>query len=274
MLVKQPFEAFYLPSQPGRAFCTYFKPEVDQKQLYLFLPSVAEDMNRCRAMVAAQARHLASCGIGVILLDYFGTGDSEGDFSETSWDVWKQNALDLCDWAEARSLKVTGLWGVRFGAMLAAELAHEHKERFSKLLFWQPVISGQSYMTQILRMRMAGQMDRSEPIEKTDSIRARMRAGESVEIGGYLYSGELGCELDSKNLADYELQHLRSVDWFEILRSQESDFPRTSQNVHEMWLNRGVSLKAKGFLGAAFWQIQERVLAPELIKLTTQAMQR
>ena len=45
-------------------------------------------MNRCRAMVALQARAFAALGAGTLVLDPFGTGESSGEFVAASWATW------------------------------------------------------------------------------------------------------------------------------------------------------------------------------------------
>ena len=270
--VNCPYEASYVKSGDGHILCTHFIPEGEQKDTLIFLPSVAEEMNRCRVMVAMQARCLAQKGIGVVLVDYYGTGDSQGHFKDTDWDIWKRNVLDVCEWVEEKNLNVLGLWGLRMGALLAAEVNHDNPGRFKKLVLWQPVISGKTYMTQLFRMRMARQMDGGSAIEKPDEVRARIQHGEAIEIGGYLYSAQLAAQLDSKELMAYNMGSHVTVDWFESIRSREAAFPVGSQKLHQQWLESGVDLSVHSFVGDAFWQMPERALAPELIDITTRTL--
>ena len=66
-------------------------PEVAFKGTVMHLPAFGEEMNKSRAMVAAQARALANEGFQVFVPDYYGTGDSGGDFSEATWDLWLED---------------------------------------------------------------------------------------------------------------------------------------------------------------------------------------
>src|SRR5689334_9630124 len=61
------------------------------RQAVLVLPPFAEELNKCRPMLAAQARALAAAGLDVLLVDLFGTGDSDGEFVEARWERWQQD---------------------------------------------------------------------------------------------------------------------------------------------------------------------------------------
>jgi hypothetical protein len=71
----------FIDGSGGRLFTLYFAPDaaVSARGGLLFIPPFAEELNRSRHMVVKTARALAAAGWGVLLLDLFGTGDSEGD---------------------------------------------------------------------------------------------------------------------------------------------------------------------------------------------------
>jgi alpha-beta hydrolase superfamily lysophospholipase len=55
-------------------------PEVNPRGSVLHVHAFAEEHNKCRRMVASQARALAALGYTVLAPDLRGCGDSEGDF--------------------------------------------------------------------------------------------------------------------------------------------------------------------------------------------------
>src|SRR5690349_4296190 len=69
-----------------------------RRQSVLVLPPFAEEMNKCRPMLAAQARAFAAAGLDVLLLDLFGTGDSDGEFAEARWPRWQQDLQLARQW--------------------------------------------------------------------------------------------------------------------------------------------------------------------------------
>ena len=90
-LPTEPTQPFVLHAASGPLHATYFAPSGTPHPAgdILVVPAFAEEMNRCRAMVALQARQLAQVGMGTLVLDPYGTGDSCGDFVDADWAVWK-----------------------------------------------------------------------------------------------------------------------------------------------------------------------------------------
>jgi pimeloyl-ACP methyl ester carboxylesterase len=95
------------------------------------------------------ATMLARDGHDVLRFDYFGTGDSAGDCH----DATPENALadiveavhELQDLSGARSVS---LLGMRLGATFAA-LACAAGVRARRLVLWEPVVSGRSYVSEL-----------------------------------------------------------------------------------------------------------------------------
>jgi pimeloyl-ACP methyl ester carboxylesterase len=72
--------------------------------------------------------------IAVLSFDFFGCGDSGGDFSLASYGRWTQNLEDVVDWTAAQSWanpKSIGCWGVSSGTTPCIRLS----ESTSKLAF-------------------------------------------------------------------------------------------------------------------------------------------
>ncbi|MDE2161212.1 MAG: hydrolase 2, exosortase A system-associated, partial [Burkholderiales bacterium] len=168
-----------------RLFALDIVPAGSCRGAVLYLPPFTEEMNRCRAHAARQARALAALGYRCLLLDYHGTGESGGSTPEGDWDLWLDDARRAARWLADDSALPLTVWGVRTGALLAARLAAARETDVERLLFWQPVLDGKQFLNQHLRLRIATQIVHAEARETTESIRARLRAGETIEVGGY-----------------------------------------------------------------------------------------
>lgn len=265
-IVLQPL---YLNSGRGRIFAL-FTPPADNKEVLLFLPSFGEELNRCRVMVAMQARKLAALGYGCLLIDYYGTGDSQGDFSETDWQTWHDNAETAYRWLIDQGHQRIGLWGLRLGAILAAEMAQYYPDGFTRLLLWQPVLDGKTFLTQFMRIRLAMLMDRNEPKETTQQMRDYLQQGHHLEVAGYLLSPQFATEIDSKKLVDYtQIGPNIPVDWFEAITEPGATLLPACEKVTQAWLQQGLKLTVHTYTGPFFWQLHERELTPELLKQTT-----
>lgn len=267
---------FYLDGEYGQIFCLFSDvPDDDIKEVWLCLAPFAEEMNRCRVMVAMQARKLATHNVATLIPDYYGTGDSGGDFSDATWDAWKSDIHTAIHWLEAKGIKRIRLWGIRMGALLAAEIASESAGKFDQLVFWQPVVDGKMMLTQFLRVRVAAAMDRGEAKETTKAMRDRFSSGKSVEIAGYNLSGALAQAIDSKHLGQLSLPAHTQVEWYEQYNEATNSISMPSQKVISQWSEEHkVSVNENTFVGAPFWQVHERELALDLIDKTAQLVQR
>ena len=97
-------------------------------------------------------RQLAAQGWHVLRFDYFGTGDSAGEFDEADLPGWEadiEQALDeLLDMAGARKVALVGL---RLGATLAARVAARRRREVDALALWDPVLDGPAYLDELWR---------------------------------------------------------------------------------------------------------------------------
>jgi pimeloyl-ACP methyl ester carboxylesterase len=95
------------------------------------------------------ARQLSHSGCHALRFDYFGTGDSAGDFEEADQDQWLADIgtaiAELRDVAQVTRIALVGL---RYGAALAAMAAREHNE-VDRLVLWDPVVDGAGYLATI-----------------------------------------------------------------------------------------------------------------------------
>lgn len=259
----------FIEGSKGPLFCLTYLPEDKSAEILLFLPPFAEELNRCRVMVAMQARQLAVIGVGTLLLDYFGTGDSDGEFHDTNWSQWLQDARTAIAWLHDQGYDRISLWGMRLGTLLAAEIANQSPELFSRVLLWQPVLNGEKYLTQFFRIRLAFLMEHDGNQESTQHIRAVLRQGNGIEIAGYELSSQLADDLDSKNLQNLTNLKGFEIHWFEWVLDETSKLPPVSQKLMNDWQQQDINPVVHLFKGSSFWQAHERQLSPELIKLTT-----
>ena len=197
-------EPFYLDGSAGSLFCLLLTPAeaATPAGSFLYLPPFAEEANRSRRMAVLQGRRLAARGWAVLLLDPFGTGDSAGGFGEAGWEIWLDDASRAASWLTKRWPNApVVLWGLRLGALLAADLAAQDPKRYDRLLFWQPVLRGDRFVVQFLRLRVAAAMAAGEK-ENIKNLRDSLAGGELVEIAGYELSSRLVTSIERLRLAE------------------------------------------------------------------------
>lgn len=264
-------QPFFLESAGHRCFALYRAPEGGTNRNVLFVPAFNEEMNRCRSMLGFAAKALAEQGIGSLLLDLHGTGESDGDHDDARWALWLQNLDSAVQWLEAHG-GCEALIGVRLGAMLAADWSRQSPQA-RRLLLWQPVLDGLSHMTQFLRVRIAANMDRSDmPKETTQTMREQWARGESVEVAGYAMHPELAQAIDQRKLVALPPPAVVAVDWFSHLNPATGGATPAETQVIEAWRQAGVNVNAHCFEGQAFWQLHQRTAALDLVDRTCKAL--
>ena len=258
----------FLQFNGRRLFALQFVPTGTCCGALLYLPPFAEEMNRCRSHVVLQARALAAAGWSCLLLDPHGTGESDGQIVDADWDHWRADAVAAARWLMGQSGQPLTLWGLRTGALLAAEVATEMATPAQAgacgLLLWQPVLDGKRFLTQYLRLRIASQMMRDSERETVESIRARLSAGETIEVAGYPLTGRLADALATRHIANLSgLADLR-IDWLEMVSKPGQPLSPASQRQADAWIAAGARVATATVADPMIWQLQERDDAPAL----------
>lgn len=259
----------FLDTPDGRLFAVHHRPDAPARGQVLCVLPFNEEMNRSRSMVTQMAQGFAELGLGTLVLDLLGTGDSEGDFGDARWDLWQRNLQAGLSWLQAQDGGCRWIWGIRLGALMAAELQAAQGRADLGLLLWQPVLDGKTHLTQFLRVRMASLLDRADqPKETTASMRAQLAAGESVEVAGYLLHPELCAALDAAKLESHRPAAGSRVLWLEQGNGEPPAMALPSQTLLARWPGEAVRCDARLFSGPAFWQLHERTLTPDAIAQT------
>jgi exosortase A-associated hydrolase 2 len=100
--------------------------------------------------VRQAAIQLAAVGFHVLRFDYFGTGDSEGDLTQASVELWEEDIREALRELKAMSGATrVGLVGLRFGAILANRVAASNAAEVDRLLLWDPILDGSAYLDEL-----------------------------------------------------------------------------------------------------------------------------
>jgi len=262
--------AFHLDTPRGRRFCVSDAPPGEIRGALLFVPPFAEELNKSRRMTALAARAFAERGWFVLRPDLGGCGDSEGDFGEADWRGWIADIDDAWNWLALRAPDARrALWTLRAGSLLAAAWLRWRGER-PDLLLWQPVFDGERHLQQFLRLEPARQMlAEGEVAAAAATLRARLDAGETVEVAGYALNPRLTRGLSA---ATFELPPACGgrVDLFE-LGSDATPSPALISRRDALRV-AGVRAECHRVQGPAFWQTAEIALAPQLLERSLAAL--
>lgn len=264
---------FFIDSAQGALFAVHHRLRDDGalKGHVLCVLPFNEEMNRCRSMVTLQAKSFAELGWGTLVVDLHGTGDSAGEHEDARWDIWQSNLETAWSWLSRQPGDGRLIWGIRLGAILAAEFHARMAQATTPLLLWQPVAEGKTHLTQFLRVKIAAQMDRPDlPKETTSAMRADLAAGRSIEVAGYALHPALCAAIDAARLDSHLPPQGTRMLWLENAPADKQEPSPATQQLLSRWPGPGVAARAEVFAGPAFWQVHERVLAPAAVHASAQ----
>lgn len=183
---------FYFGGEGARLFGCYHSPQGGRHQdagVLLCYPAGHEYV-ACHRAFRQLAGRLAQRGFPVLRFDYYGSGDSAGDYEEASLGRWRQDVAAAIDELRRRaSCSKVRLVGLRLGASLSI-LASEGREDVGGLVLWDPVLDGRRYLDSIMALH-----------EELDGASSGSSEDEVREILGYPFSRTLRLELESLDLS-------------------------------------------------------------------------
>ena len=201
-----------------------------------------------------------------MILDLFGTGESSGDFGAATWEIWLDNLQSACNWLKQQGANTIDLWGLRTGCLLAMDFVEHRPEIISRIICWQPVVNGDTFITQFLRLRIAAaMMDNTASREKTSDLKQLLLSGQKLEVAGYALNPGLTNPLMS--LRTEHLPHAcnKEIALFEVVSSAVTSASLVNTNLLASLLEKNKDSSLTTVVGDSFWVSQEISTAPALI---------
>ena len=260
--------AAFLGSEGQRFLTVNFQPTKAPRGHIVYLPPLGEEMNRCRALAAEQARRFAAEGFLCTMVDFLGTGDSEGELHEANFSVWQENVRLAIENGQTEPALPLTLWGMRLGGLHALLFAAQSAVPVQNLILWQPVTSGKRYVTQLLRQRVASLVGKDLPAETTQEIRQRLEEGEIVEVSGYLLGGELIRDMESADPFSGGKLCSERIFWLENSTEPGQEINTAAAKAVQKLEQQGNTVDVHLFNDPPLWQLNEREDAPELLAVT------
>lgn len=265
-------EAWFESVSGGFRFCLKHRaPEsVQTLGTVVYFHPFAEEMNKSRRMAALAARAMAASGWSVVQMDLYGCGDSDGDFGQATWAVWRADMQHACEVLHRESTGELWLWGLRAGALLASSIVELLPP--SNLLLWNPVVDGKQHLTQFLRMKMMADRLQSGEGASTKALREDLAAGKMIEVAGYALNPEVSAGLDTATLTLAPSFAGRIV-WLEISADPTRILSLPAQQCIDKWRGAAVAVHAEALEGPQFWQTQEITECGVLVERSVSLLQ-
>lgn len=144
----------------GELFGVYHPPAGEARLGVLFCAPFAEEKKCSYRTFTRAAQAFAAAGVACLRFDYFGTGDSDGRFTDFSPSRAVDDIVAAAGELRSRSgVSDIVLLGLRLGGTLA--LASAARAGAASVILWQPVVSGRSFFDltikrQIMRRQLIG----------------------------------------------------------------------------------------------------------------------
>jgi exosortase A-associated hydrolase 2 len=263
-------EAAFIDGSRGRLFVLLRGP-VGATSTVLVVPPFAEEMNKARRMVTETAQALARRGIASLCVDLFGTGDSDGDLTQASWEGWIDDLATADEWCRrSHELPITRVLAIRLGCALAVAYAARRTQPLDRWVFWQPVLDGTRYMDQFLRLKLASSLLGQGSRRTVADLRREIEDSGAVEIAGYALSTHLLAEIDRVRLERVDTRW--SLHWFELVRDAESPVPVAAAKLIDNLRSQGAEVHLSTIACDPIWTSTEIVISAELAEATAQAL--
>jgi uncharacterized protein len=271
--VKPDLLPFFLPTSSGGLYALHL-PHAGPtlRGTLLWLQPFAEEANCARRHIVAAAHECQAQGYASLLIDPFGTGESEGDLGEATWEIWRSNVIEAADWLRKRqaALQAAPLWlvGVRAGALLGASVVAEVLP--AGIVSWQPVAAGRAVLDGFLRMKLASEWAVAESANAADilgRLREQLNTGAAVEVAGYTLPAALAQNVEKQALA-WDKGKCGRVACLEFRSRHDGESERghspAIERLCESWREQGMRIASAVTETPPFWMLYEAPLTPGL----------
>jgi uncharacterized protein len=161
------------------------------------------------------AVRLSQAGFHVLRFDYFGCGDSGGDFEEGSLLQWTSDIHTAIEEMQERSgLTSVCLIGLRIGATLALKAANDC-HHVDSIILWEPIFDGKHYLEELAK----AQQEFSSQMSGRNKW-ALSRSEIANEVVGFPFTSNLKEDLARINMDSLKLRS--DVKVLTLYNSEES----------------------------------------------------
>jgi len=162
----------------------------DGRQFVVLAPPLFEEDARLRKVLVNLSRFLCDAGYDVLRFDYYGTGFSQGHYTDVTLERTRQNLDDALEYCQSTGAERVHLIGVRFGGYLA--LRSLDNKSVDRVVAWEPVMNPATYIKEVLRSEVATQMlIYGEVQQNREQLVKSMRSSGRLYVEGYLISSDL-----------------------------------------------------------------------------------
>ena len=177
-------------------FGVYHPPAGEARIGLVFCSPFAEEKKCSYRTFTRAAQAFAAAGVACLRFDYFGTGDSDGRFTDFAPSRAIDDIAAAADELRGRSgVSDIVLLGLRLGGTMA--LAAAARAGAASVILWQPVVSGRSFFDLTIKR----QMMRRQLIGGDDKQEQGGAANDVIDLDGFPLSQAAAAEIRSLDCA-------------------------------------------------------------------------
>lgn len=241
---------FLETERAARLFCLIYEPSHPPRAAILYCNPLFEEHIHSYRTAVNFARHASSLGYAVMRFDYFGEGESDGLFEETTVSSRVADILTAASYLRQRlQAEVIYLVGLRFGATLAL-LASETDHRIAGVICWAPLLKLVDYLHDLLRLNIASQLVQWKGVKfSKDALAERMYRGETISLEGYEVGRKMYEEATALDLTKKALKSACKVLVLQPVTGAVSD----TETAEFIAVNSAMDITLKCLIKNLFW---------------------
>ena len=228
----------YINCGNNNIFAVIHTPDnIANKKGIIFIHPYAEEKQRVDRILVNCARQLCSNGYFVMRFDFFGCGDSEGNFEELSYESQLSDLRIVTKFfVKATGVEKIFLFGVRLGSNIAIQYAGVDNN-ITNIILWSPIINGADYAETLIRNKIFSSfIDKRNKFTKEQIIDELNESGR-VDIDGFFLTKNYYDYLN--NLNDFAKYSMLNCDGFIGITITEGKFTEKYNFLAKLFEGKG-----------------------------------
>lgn len=261
---------FFFGTGSRRLLGLYNRPDHQSsaRTAVLFCNPFGQEAIRSHRMFRVLADRVSRAGFPAMRFDYSCTGDSAGDCDQGRVAQWIADIHTADREIVVRSGATNVVWvGLRFGATLALLASRDEEARNRRLIVWDPVMSGNTYLKELAEahVRFLATVFRWKP-SRVISSRGIGNLGDMRELVGFAVPTALRADFEAIDLS-------RGIDSMAKSATILADHPVDTYNpLIQSMLRNGTQLRHIPIDTDAPWDSEEALNASTIPARTLDAL--
>ncbi len=273
-------KAEFIQGSRGKLFYLERSSCSKPKSLLLVIQSFGEEMNKSRHMLTQLSQRLVKSEYMVILYDFWGTGDSDGELEDATLALWRDDLNHVMKKLAGDFECPISVLCLRAGTMVLLGSETARTWRTENIVLLNPVTNGKLFLGQLLRLKLAGSLFSGDSGAPTMAdLKHQLTTEGGIEVAGYYISETLAREMEEFEIGVFD-EFLRTpnesqanIHWIELNSQEKQDVsPQAKKAISAIQANN-MTVCSRTLKAPQFWSTQEITVASDLPEVVLQCLQ-